>query len=65
LTPGIVTVLDIREATAEDDHPRPPGEINMMDIIIGFLVDGDDMGIAGVKGLDMGSTRFAVHDFSS
>ena len=37
----------------------------MMDIIIGFLVDGDDMGIAGVKGLDMGSTRFAVHDFSS
>jgi hypothetical protein len=37
----------------------------MMDIIVGFLVDGDDMGIAGVSGLDMGSTRFAVHDFSS
>jgi hypothetical protein len=34
----------------------------MMDVLIGFLVDGDDVGMAGVSGLDMCSSRFAVHD---
>lgn len=36
----------------------------MMDIIVGFLIDGDDVSLAGVSGLDMGSSRFAVHDYS-
>jgi hypothetical protein len=36
----------------------------MMDIIVGFLIDGDDVSLAGVSGLDMGSSRFAVHDCS-
>jgi hypothetical protein len=33
----------------------------MVDILVGFLVDGDDMSIAAVSGLDMGSSRFVVH----
>jgi hypothetical protein len=36
----------------------------MMDIIVGFLIDGNDVSLAGVSGLDMGSSRFAVHDCS-
>jgi hypothetical protein len=33
----------------------------MVNILVGFLVDGDDMSIAAVSGLDMGSSRFVVH----
>ena len=36
----------------------------MMDIIVGFLIDVDDVSLAGVSGLDMGSSCFAVHDCS-
>jgi hypothetical protein len=37
----------------------------MMDILVSFLVDRDDMDIASMSGLDMGSSRFAVHGYSS
>jgi len=33
-----------------------------MDVLIGFLVDGHDVGVATVGGFDMGSSRFAFHD---
>jgi len=33
----------------------------MMDVLIGFLVDGHDVGVAPVGGLDMGSSCFAIH----
>jgi hypothetical protein len=36
----------------------------MMDVIIGFLVDGHDVIVVSVCGLDMGSSRFVVHDCS-
>ena len=33
----------------------------MMDVLIGFLVDGHDVGVATVGGFDMSSSRLAVH----
>jgi len=33
----------------------------MMDVLIGFLVDGHDVGVATVGGFDMGSSCFALH----
>ena len=36
----------------------------MMDIIVGFLIDGDNVSFAGVSGLNMSSSCFTVHDCS-
>ena len=33
----------------------------MMDVLVGFLIDGNDVGVASVSGLDLGSSRFAFH----
>jgi hypothetical protein len=54
-------LANIREATTKHYHPRSPGELDMLDILDGLLVNGHNVHVLGMCGFHVGGSGFGVH----